>query len=275
VRIVVCIKHVLRYMAYDASGKTADRESVPGTINPNDRVAIARALALKSAGDEIICLSMGPPAAEESLREALAMGVDRAILLCDRALAGADTLATAYPLSMAVRKIGNVDLVICGSRSVDSDTGHVAPQVAEMLDVPYLSYVTDFSVEGSVLSAERTADGFIEQIEADMPALLAVSHHVGGRAYPSLGGLNRAFTSGVIETWSAGDICSDPDRIGRKGSPTWVNRIITPEKQRIATVFEDDRTQETPKRVLEMLKARNIMIQDKIRARRNVEEFEL
>lgn len=274
-RIVICIKHVLRYMAYDASGTRADRASVPGTINPNDRVAISRALAMKSAGDELVCLSMGPPPAGESLLEALAMGVDRAILLCDRSLAEADTLATAYPLAMALRKIGDIDLVICGSRSADSDTGHVGPQIAEMLELPYLSYVTSFSVSGGVLGAERTADGFIEEIEADLPALLSVSHHISGRDYPTLGGLNRAFTSGAVETWSAADIGADPERVGRKGSPTWVNRIITPDRQRIATIIEDDRTQETARRVLDLLKSRNIMIQDKVRARRSVEEFEL
>ncbi len=274
-RIVACVKHVLRYMSYDSSGRRADRASVPGTINSNDRVAISRALALKSSGGELVCLSMGPPAAEESLLETLAMGADRAVLLCDRALAEADTLATAYPLSLAVKKIGGADLVICGSRSSDSDTGHVAPQLAEMLDLPYLSYVTSFSVEERVVRAERTVDGFVEEIEADLPAVLSVSHHISERDYPSLAGINRAFSSGSVEKWSAADIGAEPERVGRKGSPTWVNRIITPEKQRVATIIEDDRTQETARRVLDFLKSRNIMIRDKVRARRDVDTFEL
>jgi electron transfer flavoprotein beta subunit len=274
VKIVVCIKHVLRYMAYDASGTRADRESVPGTINPNDRTAIERALELREQGDEIICLSMGPPAAEESLREALAMGVDRAILLCDPAFAEADTLATSYPLSKAVEKIGSVDLVLCGSRTVDSETGHVGPQLAEMLNLPYLSYVTSFRWSGGVISAERSADGFIEEIEASLPAVLSVSHHVIERGYPGLAGLNRAFTSGEVTVWNAGDIAAAGDRIGRKGSPTWVNRIITPEKQRSAFIIEDDKTAETARRVLALLKERNIMIHDKVRAGRVGDEFE-
>ena len=273
-KIVVCIKHVLRYMAYDASGTRADRESVPGTINPNDRTAIERALDFRSTGDEIICLSMGPPAAEESLREALAMGVDRAILLCDPAFAEADTLATSYPLSMAVKKIGSVDLVICGSRTVDSDTGHVGAQIAEMLDFPYLSYVTNFQRNGGIIRAERRADGFIEEIEAPFPALISISHHVIERGYPGLAGLNRAFTNGMVTAWNAVDIAADRNRIGRKGSPTWVNRIITPEKQRSAMIIEDDRTAETAKKVLLLLKERNIMIHDKVRAGRGGDEFE-
>ncbi len=273
-KIVVCIKHVLRYMAYDASGTRADRESVPGTINPNDRTAIERALERKERGDEIICLSMGPPAAAESLREALAMGVDRAILLCDPAFAEADTLATSYPLSKAVEKIGSVDLILCGSRTVDSETGHVGPQLAEMLNLPYLSYVTSFRWSGGVISAERSADGFNEEIEASLPAVLSVSHHVVERGYPGLAGLNRAFTSGEITVWSATDIAAEGDRIGRKGSPTWVNRIITPEKQRSGVILEDDKTAETARKVLALLKERNIMIHDKVRAGRGSDEFE-
>ncbi len=273
-KIVVCVKHVLRYMAYDTSGKRADRASVPGIINPNDRVALARALALRDlvSGAEVTVLSMGPPAARETLLEALAMGADRAVLLCDRALADADTLATAYPLSMAVRKLGSVHLIICGSRTVDSDTGHVGPQLGEMLGLPYLSCVTSFEIRDGILRARRSADGFIEVVEADLPAMLSISHHINERDYPSLGGLNRAFTSGEVEMWTASDIGADTGRIGRKGSPTRVNRIITPETQRMAAIVEDDRSPDAARRVLELLKQRNIMVQDKIRSRRDAGE---
>lgn len=276
-KIAVCVKHVVRSGAFDIDSKKMMRDTVAGGINPNDRLAVARAVGLKECalGDKtsVIALSMGPVSARETLLECLAFGADHALHLCDPAFAESDTLATSYALSLAIKKIGNVDLVICGSRSSDSDTGHVGPQLAEFLNLPYLSYVTDFSIERSSIRAARIADGFIETLEAKLPALVSIDHRITAREYPGLGGIELAFEGGEVSVVGAADIGADPERIGRRGSPTWVRKVITPERQRAATIIEDDKSPAAVGKVLELLRAYNIYLKDEIRSREACEKF--
>jgi electron transfer flavoprotein beta subunit len=269
-KIVVCIKHVPSVKTqFDREKNLLNRKDLPGTINPNDRIAIRYALEMRGAGDEVIALSMGPPNAEESLREAIAMGVDRGVLLSDRRFAEADTLATSYTLHCAVRKIGGAGMVLCGSRSVDSETGHVGPQLAEHLGLPLLTYVRSIRLNGGTVTAERICDNFIETLEAELPVLVTITHTPAGRIYPSLAGLSRAFDEGEVTLWDADAVGADPSRIGRDGSPTWVRRILTPEKQRMASLINDDRTGATVRKLCEMLRDRNILLMDKIRSERS------
>lgn len=276
-RIAVCVKHVVRSGAFDIDSRKMSRESALGGINPNDRLAVARAVELKEriSGEpiEVFALSMGPLPARETLLECLAYGADFAVHLCDPAFAESDTLATSYALSLGVKKMGSVDLVICGSRSSDSDTGHVGPQLAEFLQLPYLSYVNEFSVERPVIRATRIADGFMEELETELPAVLSIDHRITAREYPTLGGIQRAFSSGEVAVCSASDIKADLERIGRRGSPTWVRKVISPERQRTATIIEDDKTPAAILRVLEELRAFNIYLKEEIRSRDNCEKF--
>lgn len=275
-RIVVCIKQVPReFSALTDSEKWINREEVSGIINPNDRVAIKFALDLREEGDEIIALTMGPPNSVDSLLETLAMGVDRAILLTDERFAEADTLATSYALHMAIRKIGSVDLVICGSRTIDSETGHVGPQLAEFLRIPLLSYSNSLTIQGKAITVERFCDRYHEVLEAELPVLITISHRCKERIYPTLSGLNAAFDACEVTVWDADAIDADISRVGRKGSATFVERILTPEKQRVVTIINDDKTERTITKLFELLKDRNILLLDKVRSRRGFEGFDI
>ncbi len=277
-KIVVCVKHVVHSGAFDFDSKKMRRESTSGGINPNDRLTLAKAVELKAgeSGENasVIALSMGPISARETLLECLAFGADSALHLCDPAFAESDTLATSYALSCAIKKIENVDLVLCGSRSLDSDTGHVGVQLAEFLDLPYLSYVTDFSLDHPIIRATRIADGFVETLETEPPAVVSIDHRIAAREYPTLRGLQWAFTDGEVSVVSAADLSVDFERIGRRGSPTWVRKIITPERQRAATIIEDDKSPATVAKVLELLRAYNIFLKEEIRSRETCEKFE-
>lgn len=276
-KIAVCVKHVVRSGAFNMDSKKMMRESVAGMINPNDRLTAARAVALKAGktGENIsvIALTMGPVSARETLLECLAFGADCALHLCDPAFAESDTLATSYALSCAIKKIGDVDLVMSGSRSSDSDTGHVGPQLAELLDLPYLSYVNDFSIDGNFVRATRIADGFVEVLKTELPAVISIDHRITAREYPTIGGIQRAFTGGEVSVVNAADLGADPERIGRRGSPTWVRRVITPERQRVATIIEDDKSQAAAGKVLDLLRAHNIFLKDEIRSRESREKY--
>ncbi|KKL53589.1 hypothetical protein LCGC14_2273920, partial [marine sediment metagenome] len=163
-KIFVCIKQVpgVSEVKIDPNTNTLVREGVESIINPPDRNAIELALILKQIHDaEVFVLSMGPPQAEEVLREAIAMGADKGYLLTDRAFAGADTLATSYTLALAIKKIVNEDkpeekyLVICGAQAIDGDTGQVPPELAEELGIPQITYVQNIDIINDKIVVER------------------------------------------------------------------------------------------------------------------------
>jgi len=163
-KIFVCIKQVpgISEVRIDPKTNTLIRTGIPSITNPHDRHAIELALNLKEKHNaETIALSMGPPQAEEVLREALSMGVDKAYLLTDRAFAGADTLATSHTLSLAIKKIlseSNKDekyLVICGTQAIDGDTAQVGPELAEELGIPQITYVLKFQLKKDKIVVDR------------------------------------------------------------------------------------------------------------------------
>jgi electron transfer flavoprotein beta subunit len=239
VHTIVCIKQVpdTTEVRIDPATGTMVREGLKGTINPFDENAVEAALALREQhGGTVTALSMGIPSATEQLRHVLAMGADQAILLSDRALAGADTLATAYALSMAIRKIGDFDLVICGKQAIDGDTGQVGPGIAERLGIPQITYAREIEVGDGAVRVKRMLEDGYEIVEADLPALITVVKQINEPRYPSVRGLLSAKKK-EIPIWSAQDIGADPDRIGSAGSPTRVIRTWTPSHQRRAEML--------------------------------------
>ena len=164
-RTVVCVKPVpdpkhWNRLELDPKTKTLIRKGIPGTINPLDRNALELALTLRdNEGGEVLVVTMAPPDAKPVLNEALAMGADRAVLLSDLAFAGADTLATAYVLSAGIKKLEEVDLVVCGDQTIDGGTAQVSAQVAEFLGVPNVMHVTAVDVAGAVTRAEPACHG--------------------------------------------------------------------------------------------------------------------
>lgn len=230
-RIIVCMKQVpnTNEVKLDPKTGTLIREGVPSIINPDDKNAIEAALVLKEQQDaEVIVLSMGPPQADIAIREALAMGADKGILLSDRAFAGADTWATAYALAAAIKKIGGYDLILCGRQAIDGDTAQVGPEVAEMLDLPQVTYVRKIvSIDQDAVVVERAMEDGFEVIEAKLPAVLTAVKELNEPRYPTAPGIVTAFET-EVPVWSAAEIGASPDKLGLNGSPTQVKRTFTP-----------------------------------------------
>jgi electron transfer flavoprotein beta subunit len=237
VKIIVCIKQVPESPTFEIKGGWVriNREGVPSVVNPLDLNALEGGLSLrKRHGGEVIAISMGPPQCEEGLREALAMGVDRAILLSDRRFAGADTLATSYVLAKTIDQIGGFDLIICGAQTIDSDTGQVGPQIAEQLGIPHIAYVERMKWAKDRFHLERVCDGFVETISVTLPALITVSKRLNTPRRPSLGGIEDAFASKSVQIWDLDKIKADPRSVGEQGSATWVRRLHPPPDKRTA-----------------------------------------
>jgi electron transfer flavoprotein beta subunit len=233
--ILVCIKQVPSVMKVriDQQRWTLAREGAPNMINPFDLHAIEAALNLKEhCGGEVTVMTMGPKQSEEALREALAMGADRAVLLTDPAFSGADTLATSYSLARAIENLGSYDLIICGTQSTDSDTAQVGPQLAEDLQLPLVTYARKWHLEGDRLVIERVVDGFLEVLDCALPALITVSQKANTPRLPPFEEIERAFNEGELLRLSLKDIEVEPQKVGLSGSATRVTGIYEPEKKR-------------------------------------------
>ncbi len=241
--IVVCLKQVpgTTQVKIDLETNTLIRQGIENIINPFDNYAIEEGVRLRERfGGQVTAISMGPPQAETALREAISLGVDEGILLSDPAFAGADTWATSYTLSVAIRKMGQYDLVICGRQTLDGDTGHVGPQLAEMLDVPFIAYVSGIEevADGGMRVRRMVEDGY-EVIESPLPAVLTVVKEINTPRLPSLRGLARS-KSAVIPVWGAGEIDIDKNKVGLSGSFTRVIKIFTPQRACQGEIFQGD-----------------------------------
>lgn len=235
-QLVVCIKQVpdTTQVRIDPVTGNLVRAGIPSVINPFDLYAVEAALKIRdNHGGYITALSMGPPQAKEALRKVLGFGVDRAVLLTDRAFAGADTLATTYTLAAAIRKIGKdkpVDLVICGKQSIDGDTGQVGPGLARRLSFSQLTYtylIEEIDEDKRLIKAWRRREDGQELLKARLPAAVTVTEDSSPIRYASLPNLIAAVKK-PIELWSADDLDVDRALLGLKGSPTRVSKIFAP-----------------------------------------------
>ena len=239
-KIFVCVKQVpgVSEVKIDPKTNTLVREGILSILNPNDRNAIEIALNLKEKYTaEVIALTMGPPQAEEILRETLAMGADKAYLLTDRAFAGADTLATSYTLALAIKKILNESdskekyLVICGAQAIDGDTGQVPPELAEELEIPQVAYVLNVELKENKLIAERKFRAIeIVVIETNLPALISVLNDINEPRYPSMAGIMKAHNLEIVHL-DAAALNADTSKIGLNGSSTEVWKIFVPKRK--------------------------------------------
>ncbi len=228
--IIVCLKQVpdSTKVRLDPVTHTLVREGVESIINPYDLYALECALRLKDAqGAKVTLLSMGPPQAESALREALSLGADEAVLLCDRAFAGADTWATSYTLAQAVRKLAAFDLIVCGKQAIDGDTAQVGPGLAERLGLPHVAFVRRAELDGAALKVERLTDEGYDRLEVGLPALITVVKEIGEPRLPSLRA-KMAAKAKKIPVWSAADIAAAPESIGLAGSLTAVRKVFPP-----------------------------------------------
>ena len=243
--VIVCIKQVpdTTEVRINPETGTLIREGVPSIINPFDTYAIEEALLLREEfGGRVTVVSMGPPQAKDALREAIAMGADEAILLSDRTFAGADTLATAYTLAEAIRRIGDYDIIICGRQAIDGDTGQVGPGIANRLGIPQLTYVSrirQVDFESKAITVERLVEEGCEVVASTLPAVITVNKDINQPRYPDFKGVIRS--RGVeIPVWEAGVLeGADPDQFGLDGSPTKVVCVFTPpSRQEEAEIIE-------------------------------------
>lgn len=232
-KIVVCIKQVpdTTDVKINPETNTLMREGVASIVNPFDMYAIEEAIRIKEmvGGDSVVtALTMGPPQAEAVLREAIAMGVDKGVLLCDRAFAGADTWATSYALAQAIKTLGGADIILFGKQASDGDTAQVGPGVATHLDIPQITYVRKLvSIDAASITAQRMLEEGNETIRASLPCALTVVKEINEPRLPSLKGKMNA-KKAQITVWKAENIGADPQKCGLNGSPTKVIRIFTP-----------------------------------------------
>ncbi len=240
-KIVVCVKQVpdTTEVKINPETNTLIREGVASILNPFDMYAIEEAIRIKEKlGGTVTVLSMGPPQAAEQLKEAIAMGADDAVLLSDRAFAGADTLATSYALSKGIEKIGDVNLIFCGKQAIDGDTAQVGPEIAEKIGIPHITYVKKIeTISETEMIAERMNEDGYERIQLPLPALITVVKEINEPRIPSLKGMMRA-KKAEVTIWSAADVEADPAKCGLNGSPTWVKRIFIPEIKCQGEIFE-------------------------------------
>lgn len=262
--IIVPIKQVpeTSNVKMDPETGTMLRTAVQGIINPLDLFAIEAALRLReSRGGKVTVISMGPQKAEVALRDALAMGCDQAVLLSDRRFGGSDTWATAYTLSLAIRKLAPYDLVICGERATDGETGQVGPGIAAALDLPLVTYVSQVvEVEDDFMRLERMIEGGREQVWSPLPLVLTVLKDVGN---PRLGTVRSKLQArkAEIPTWGPDDVGTREEWIGLKGSPTRVVKIYSPKlarKGEVIVVNEENNMEKAAAAFIQFLKDREI-----------------
>ncbi len=245
-KIVVCIKQVpdtASEVKIDQDTSALNLDGVETITNPFDEFAVEEALLTREKhGGEVHVITMGPPQAIDVLRNAMAMGADHSYLLCDTAFAGADTLATAYALSKAIEKIGEVDLVICGKQAIDGDTAQVGPGIAAWLKIPQLTYVSkvrELDPEKGGIVVERMLEGGIEVVKSSLPAVMTVVKDINDPRLPSLLGIRKA-AKVDIPTWTAADLSVDQNKLGLGGSPTYVARVFRPEQRRGGEILQGE-----------------------------------
>jgi electron transfer flavoprotein beta subunit len=256
--LVVLVKQVpeMDKVKFDVERGKINRSSAGTEVNPFDLNALETAVKIKEGfGGKVTTISMGPSQAESALRETIARGADRAILLTDLEFGGADTLATSYTLASAIKKLEGFDLIVCGEKTVDGDTGQVGPEVAQHLGIPHISYVSeirDVSKEKIVVKNDMLEYYYI--LQSKLPALIAVTKDINVPRLPSLRDKLKA-RKAEVERWTAEDLAdvADVSKFGLSGSPTWVSKISIPsEKGRKGIMFKGE-PKEVAKKLIDAL----------------------
>ena len=238
--MVVCIKQVpeTENLAIDEETGTVIRSGIESIVNPMDLYALEASFCLKEKipSSTITVLSMGPDSAIKSLQEALSMGADQAVLLSDRRFAGSDTYATSHILSKSIEALGQVDLILCGEKATDGDTGQVGPEIAAHLSLPVVSFVSKIDVLEDGLLFERITESSFETIRAQLPVVATITKAVGVPRLPTLSGKKAAKRMSVRHVGFS-DLDFDSASTGATGSPTRVVHIDKPSIQRKAEMY--------------------------------------
>lgn len=259
-KILVCVKQVpdVDLMKMDPATGTLIRDGVPTILNPLDANALAAAVSIKEQyGAEITLITMGPPKAEEVLRECLAVGADKAVLVTDRAFGNADTLATSYSIVSAANCVDKFDLIFCGKETVDGATGQMGAQLAERFDAAQItsaSLIKSIDEESRTLVVERELETGVETLEVTMPCLFTMEKTHYPARIPSLKGKMRAKKAEIIN-FTANDIPGlDRDRIGDPGSPTKVPRMFPPVMPEPGIILDEGSVEATVAKLVSIIK---------------------
>lgn len=259
-QMLVCVKQVpdVDQMKMDPETGTLIRAGVPAILNPLDANALSAALSVKESwGGEITLITMGPPNAEAVLRECLAVGADRAILVTDRAFGNADTLATSYSIASAAKQYGKYDLIFCGKETLDGATGQMGAQLAERIDsaqVTSARLIKEVDEERQTLIVERELETGVETMEVKMPCLFTMEKTNYPARIPNLKGKMRAKKAEIV-TVTANDIPGlDRARIGDPGSPTKVPRMFPPVLPEPGMIIDEGSVEANVSKLFELIK---------------------
>jgi electron transfer flavoprotein beta subunit len=261
-KIAVCVKQVpdtAGGVKFKPDG-TLDRGAMMTIMNPDDKSALEVALRLKDEDPEnveVTALTMGLPKAEEVLREALAMGADKALLITDRRLGGADTWATSSTIAGALKNM-EYDLVVAGRQAIDGDTAQVGPQIAEHLGIPCISYASDVSVKDGYVTAKREFDDGYHVLKAKLPALITVLGEKTAPRYMTPGGIFAAYDA-QITTWGRDQLDVDDKDIGLKGSPTVIAKASDKVAKGKGTIVTPESAEEGAEDILKQLETKHII----------------
>jgi electron transfer flavoprotein beta subunit len=259
--IVVCLKQVpgTTKVNINPLTNTLVRQGIESIVNPFDTYALEEGVRLRERyGGKVTAISMGPSQAETILREAISCGADEVILLVDRAFAGSDTLATSYTLARSIDKIHNYDLVICGRQTLDGDTAQVGPEIAEMLEIPFVSYVSKVEeINNGHMIVQRMVEEGHEVVETTLPALITVAKEINVPRLPSLRGLTKA-KKAVIPAWGAQEIEAEDERIGLNGSATKVIKIFYPQRVRSGEMLQGSQEEQAESLINKLKEAKLI-----------------
>ena len=263
-KIVVCIKQVPDTkggVKFNPDG-TLDRGAMLAIMNPDDKAGLEAALRIKDDmgkdNVEVTVLTMGLPKAEEVLREALAMGADKGILVTDRVLGGADTWATSTTIAGALRNI-DYDLIITGRQAIDGDTAQVGPQISEHLNLPVISYAKNIKVEGDSVIVERQFDDRYHVLKTKMPCLITALSELNEPRYMTPGGIFDAYEK-EITVWGRADLKDvDDSNLGLKGSPTKIAKASDKVKKGAGEVVTPDSPDDAVSYIMGKLKEKHVI----------------
>lgn len=242
-KYIVCVKQVpdTTEIKIDPETNTLIREGVPSILNPFDQFVLEEAIKIKKEDDEIIVISMGPPQAKKALLKCLALGADKAILLSDRVFAGADTLATSYTITQAIKKLGEFNIIFCGLQAIDGDTAQVGPEIAGILNIPQITYVESIEEvsEKKLLAKVQTDDGY-KIVESRLPTLITgITPSSFEPTNPPMMSIMKANKKPFF-TWDANELGGDKDKYGLNGSLTQVIKIYSPPAREKGVVINDE-----------------------------------
>ncbi|UCD39568.1 MAG: electron transfer flavoprotein subunit beta/FixA family protein [Candidatus Bathyarchaeota archaeon] len=254
-RILVCIKQALdvSQLKVDSTTRRIITADAPKKISDFDKNALEEAIHVKEKhGGEVFTVTVGPEDAKTTLREALAMGADKAYLISDPSFENSDTLATSYILAEAIKKTGPFDLILCGEASIDSFSAQVGPRLAERLSIPLITYARKLDFEGDVVTAERSLEDSSQTMRAKTPVLVTVTKEINEPRIPSLMAIMKASKKEIV-IWRAADLSIASEKTGESGSAVQILDVLAPKTERKRIVIKGETPTETAEKLAKAL----------------------